>query len=133
MNPAERGTAEVMTLQHPAKRGGGRRSRFDTFADRASNFTSSPFFYTLCLILIGAMVAVHLIHVPVPWLILAGDVLTSVNLLLLALLKNAEQRAEHAIQRKLDAIAAAMLEQYEGKSRQAQDELRTAIRMERET
>ncbi len=39
--------------------------------------------------------------------------MTAVNLLLLALLKNSGLRAEHALQRKLDAIAAALLEHYE--------------------
>ncbi|MGP3979468.1 hypothetical protein ACTWQF_36780, partial [Streptomyces sp. 8N114] len=68
----------------------------------------------------------------VPWLVFAGDVLTSVNLLMLALLKNSERRAEDAIQRKLDAIAAAMLESQEGESHQARDSLREAIRLEEE-
>ncbi|WP_420492729.1 hypothetical protein [Kitasatospora camelliae] len=56
--------------------------------------------------------------------------MTAVTLLLLALLKNAERRAEHAIQRKLDAIAAALLEQHPGMDGDAQRALREAIRME---
>ena len=53
--------------------------------------------------------------------------------MLLALLKNAEMRAEHAIQRKLDAIAGALLEAHADERSQAFEELRNAIRMEEET
>ncbi|MEU0007265.1 hypothetical protein ABZ079_24040 [Streptomyces sp. NPDC006314] len=59
--------------------------------------------------------------------------MTAVALLLLALLKNAEVRAEHAIQRKLDAIAGALLEAHTGEPGQAFEDLRNAIRMEEET
>lgn len=121
-----------MTLQHPAERGGESRGRFARVSEVASNVTSSPMFFAACIVLILGVVTVHLVHAPVPWLVLAGDALTSVNLLLLALLKNSERRAEHAIQRKLDAIAAAMLEHYEGEGTSARENLRQAIRMERE-
>ncbi|MEU7313807.1 hypothetical protein [Streptomyces sp. NPDC007083] len=121
-----------MTFQHPSHRGGDRRDRFARLAEAASNLTSSPLFFLICLILITGMVIVHLVHLPAPWLIFAGDVLTSVNLLMLALLKNSERRAEDALQRKLDAIAAAMLESQEGESHQARDSLRQAIRLEEE-
>jgi low affinity Fe/Cu permease len=53
--------------------------------------------------------------------------MAGVTLLLLALLKNAERRAEAAIQQKLDAIAAALLEQQRGDRTGAQDELAEAI------
>jgi low affinity Fe/Cu permease len=58
--------------------------------------------------------------------------LAAVALLLLALLKNSELRAEHAIQSKLDAIAAALLEQREGKTSKAHDDLERAIGMHEE-
>jgi low affinity Fe/Cu permease len=59
--------------------------------------------------------------------------MTAVTLLLLALLKNAEVRAEHAIQRKLDAIARALLEAHVDDRSRAYEDLRNAIRMEEET
>lgn len=121
-----------MTTEHPAERGGTGRDWFAAFSERASNVTSSPLFYVLCVLLVLGMVAVHLAHLPLPWLIFAGDVMTAINLLLLTLLKNTERRDAHAVQRKLDAIAAAMLEQREGASHTAADELRRAIRMEEE-
>ncbi|MFD0153719.1 hypothetical protein ACWGQ4_28635 [Streptomyces sp. NPDC055721] len=58
--------------------------------------------------------------------------MTAVNLLLLAPPKNTERRDMHAVQRKLDAIAAALLEQREDTSHTAADELRRAIRVEEE-
>jgi low affinity Fe/Cu permease len=119
-----------MTLQHPAERGGNRRGRFERMAESASNVTSSPVFYGFCVLLIVAFVVVHFTDVPLAWMIFVGDMMAAVSLLLLALLKNTERRAEHALQRKLDAIAAVLLEQHEGGSHKAHENLRTAIRME---
>ena len=59
--------------------------------------------------------------------------MTAVTLLLLALLKNTERRAEHAIQRKLDAIAAALLEQGSGHTDKSVESLEEAIRMEEDS
>ncbi|MER5972921.1 low affinity iron permease family protein [Streptomyces sp. NPDC002055] len=122
-----------MTLQHPAHRGGRTQGRFARLAEKASNFTSSPVFFGLCLALVAAVVGAHLVHVPLKWLLLLGDAMTAVTLLLLALLKNSERRAEHAIQRKLDAIATALLDAQEGRSGQSAQDLRDAIRLEDET
>ncbi|MFE7512977.1 hypothetical protein ACFU8I_17425 [Streptomyces sp. NPDC057540] len=119
-----------MTTDHPAKRGGSGRDWFAAFSDRASNVTSSPLFYVLCVLLVVGTIVLHLVHPPLSWLIFAGDLMTSVNLLLLALLKNAELRDSHAVQRKLDAIAAALLEQHDGTGHEAAEELRRAIRMD---
>ncbi|MEV8312198.1 hypothetical protein AB0P36_34080 [Streptomyces flavidovirens] len=48
------------------------------------------------------------------------------------MLKNSERRAEHAVQRKPDAIAAPLLEQRQGKAHKAQDGLRKVIGMDEE-
>ncbi|MFD8417428.1 hypothetical protein ACFV2Q_37770 [Streptomyces sp. NPDC059650] len=120
-----------MTLQHPAERvGQNRTGRFEKLAELASNFTSSAFFSVLCMGLVGAFAAVHAAHLPIEWQHLVGDSMGAVSLLLLALLKNSERRAEHAIQRKLDAIAAALLEQQQGRRGDAEEELESAIGME---
>lgn len=118
-----------MVLRHPAEGGKG---RFERFAEAASNVTSSPPFYAFCVLLVVFFVAAHAAGLALPQQLLAGDLMTCVTLLLLALLKNSERRAEHAVQRKLDAIAAALLEQGEGEARRAQEDLRRAIRMEEE-
>ncbi|MEU8437664.1 hypothetical protein AB0F18_33160 [Streptomyces sp. NPDC029216] len=120
-----------MTFDHPAKKSGkGRLGRFETLAELASNFTSSAAFLLLCLTLVAGFAAVHLARLPIEWQHLAGDAMGALSLLLLALLKNSERRAEHAIQRKLDAIAAALLEQQEGDWTEAHQDLEDAIGME---
>ncbi|MFF8404690.1 hypothetical protein ACF06P_24075 [Streptomyces sp. NPDC015684] len=122
-----------MTFKNPVHRGGARRGRFEQFAEYASNFTSSPAFFAFCLLLAGFFVAAHAAHLRLEVLLLAGESMTAVTLLLLALLKNAEMRAEHAIQRKLDAIAGALLAAHPEVRSQAFEDLRHAIRMEEET
>ncbi|MFJ9817301.1 hypothetical protein ACIRU3_18890 [Streptomyces sp. NPDC101151] len=122
-----------MAFKKPVHRGGPRRGRFDQFAEYASNFTSSPFFFLFCLLLVGFFVAAHAAHLELEVLLLAGESMTAVTLLLLALLKNAEMRSEHAVQRKLDAIAAALLDAHKDERSQAFENLRNAIRMEEET
>jgi low affinity Fe/Cu permease len=111
-----------LSLKHPAD---DERGRFDQVAESASNFTSSPTFFTLCLLVLAVWAvsfafgdAAH--HA-------AGDLMAAVTLLLVALLKNAERRGEGAVQQKLDAIAAALLEQRKGNSAAAQDDLAEAI------
>jgi low affinity Fe/Cu permease len=122
-----------MTFKSPVQRGGPGRGRFDQFAQYASNFTSSPLFFLVCLILVGFFIASSAAHMAIEVVLLAGGAMTAVTLLLLALLKNAEMRAEHAIQRKLDAIAEALVDVYKGEQSEAVDRLRDAIRMEEET
>ncbi|MEU7057051.1 hypothetical protein [Streptomyces sp. NPDC046197] len=122
-----------MTFKSPVHRGGPRRGRFEQFAEYASYFTSSPAFFLICLLLVGFFVAAHAAHLPIELLLLAGESMTAVTLLLLALLKNAEMRAEHAVQRKLDAIARALLEMNRNDTSKAFQDLRDSIRMEEET
>ncbi|MFF4840532.1 hypothetical protein [Streptomyces collinus] len=119
-----------MTFKNPVHRGGPRRGRFEQLAEYASNLTSSPAFFLFCLLLVAFFAAAHAAHL---LLLLAGESMTAVTLLLLALLKNAEVRAEHAIQRKLDAIAGALLEAHKDERGRPFEDLRNAIRMEEET
>ncbi|MGW0995597.1 low affinity iron permease family protein [Streptomyces sp. NPDC002523] len=117
---------------HPADRGGDRRRGFERLAESASRFTSSPSFFLFCLALVTWMVIAHAVGLGTQWQVLAGDCMTAVTLLLLALLKNSELRAERAVQRELDAIAAALLEAQEGSPGRAHEELKAAIRLEQE-
>ncbi|MFI1396028.1 low affinity iron permease family protein [Streptomyces sp. NPDC020681] len=122
-----------MTIQHPADRGGAERGRFERLAESASRLTSSPAFFCFCLLLVAGVIAVHVAGLELKWQVLAGECMTAVTLILLALLKNSEQRAERAIQRKLDAIAAALIEAQEAGPGTARDDLKAAIRMEEDT
>jgi low affinity Fe/Cu permease len=119
--------------RHPTERGTpGQRGRFDRVAQSASNLTSSPGFFAFCVIVVGLWLATHVFGLTTEWQHLSGDAMAAITLLLLALLKNSELRAEHAVQRKLDAIAAALLEQREGKTREAHEALEEAIGMHEE-
>lgn len=125
------GHVQTMAFEHPAKKNGqGRLGHFERLAELASNFTSSPAFSVFCVLLVAGFLVVHFAHLDTSWQHLFGDAMGAVALLLLALLKNSERRAEHAIQRKLDAIAAALLEQYEGEPGRAHRELAKAIAIE---
>ena len=121
-----------MKARHPTERGSPGRGRFDSVAQAASNFTSSPSFFVLCVTVVGLWLRTHVAGLSTEWQHLSGDAMAAVTLLLLALLKNSELRAEHAVQRKLDAIAAAILEQPEGERREAHAALENAIGMHEE-
>ena len=116
-----------MSTKHPSDRGDEGRSPFDRAAEAASNITSSPVFFAFCVALIGAWA----LSFALDWATSAQDLLgygmAAVSLLLLALLKNSERRAERAIQQKLDAIAAALLHQRTGEGEQAERDLERAI------
>lgn len=119
-------------MQHPAVRSGQGRGPFEKAAELASNFTGSPLFYGICLLLVAGFIAVAAAGLASEWLAFAGGVMSAVTLLILALLKNSELRAEHAVQQKLDAIARALLAERENEVRQARDQLARAIRLEEE-
>ena len=116
------------SVKHPVQRGGEGRSRFDRFAESASNLTSSPWFFWGCVALVGVWGLSYALGWSDSTRQFLGELLAALTLALVALLKNAELRAEHAIQYKLDAIAAAMLEaRTDGDEREAADDLEAAI------
>jgi low affinity Fe/Cu permease len=95
--------------RHPTERGSG-RGRFDASAEAASYFASSGVFFSLCFLLFCAwLVGLILDFGNTTENALVGA-MAAVTLLLVALIKNSELRAERAMQLKLDAIAAALLE-----------------------
>jgi len=117
-----------MSVQHPVQRGGDGRSPFDRFAERASNFTSSPVFFWGCTTLVLLWGLSYALGWSGSTRSFLGELLAALTLALVALLKNAELRSEHAIQYKLDAIAAAMLEvRSDGDEREAAEDLERAI------
>lgn len=120
-------------LRHPTERGEG-HSRFDHTAEIASNLASSSLFFSVCL-LIAAVWAVGLIvDLPSETESDLTGAMAAMTLLLVALLKNSERRAERAMQLKLDAIAAALLEgQRDGNmGRATHTELEDAVRLHEE-
>jgi hypothetical protein len=64
-----------VTVKHPTERGSEGRTLFDRAAEAASNFSSSPMFFTLCGLLVAAWAASYLLGQatpcttcsPMPW------------------------------------------------------------------
>ncbi len=120
-----------MSLKHPVARGEhDRRSRFDQLAQRASYFASSPSFFLFCVALVLAWLGGYVVDAGAAYEQATGSALTATTLLLVALLKNAELRSEHAIQTKLDALATGMLETIRDEEGDADPMLQHAIRIE---
>ncbi len=119
---------ELASLKHPIERGeAGKRGTFDELAQRASYFSSSPLFFLVCLALVVAWLAGYVFDASASYEQATGTGLTAVTLLLVALLKNTELRAEAAIQNKLDALATGMLEAIRNEGQQADPMLERAI------
>jgi len=122
-----------MSLKHPVERGeANRRGFFDRLAQRVSYFSSSPLFFVLCLGLVLAWVGGYVFDAGDGYEQALGTLLTAVTLLLVALLKNAELRAEAAIQSKLDALATGMLEAIRNEGQRADPMLERAIGIDEE-
>jgi len=116
-----------MTVEHPVDRGGEGRGLFERAAERASNVFSSPLFFAAC----GALVVAWVLSYALGWSddkrFFLGDLLGAVTLAIVALIKNAERRAEAVVQFKLDAIAAALLESIHDRDEGAAEDLQRAI------
>jgi low affinity Fe/Cu permease len=120
-----------MSLKHPVARGEkDRRGRFDELAQRASHFASSPAFFVFCALLVLAWLGGYAFGASAAYEQATGSAMTATTLLLVALLKNAELRSEHAMQRKLDALATGMLEAIRDEGADADAMLQRAIRID---
>lgn len=105
----ENGTSRWNLLRHPTERGEG-RSRFDLAAEIASNLASSSLFFSVCLLTASVWAVGLVVGLPSETESDLTGAMAAMTLLLVALLKNSERRAERAMQLKLDAIAAALLQ-----------------------
>jgi low affinity Fe/Cu permease len=116
-----------LSVKHPVERGGEGRGHFDRAAERVSNVASSPAFFWAC----SAVIAAWLVSYAADWSDVTrgflGDLLAAVTLALVAMLKNAERRAEHAVQYKLDAILGALLARSDELPPETVEELERAV------
>jgi low affinity Fe/Cu permease len=116
-----------MSVRHPVDRGGEGRSRFDRVAERASYITSSPPFFWACSAIVSVWALSYALGWPQTTRSLLGELLAAITLALVALIKNAELRSEHAIQVKLDAIVEALLEERQRTDVGATEDLERAL------
>jgi low affinity Fe/Cu permease len=103
-------TPPASPLRHPSERRGG-PGRFEAIAEAISNLTASSIFFALCLLLVFGWIVALLVGLPQATDNDITGAMTALTLVLVAVLKNSERRAERAMQLKLDAIAAALLEE----------------------
>jgi low affinity Fe/Cu permease len=116
-----------MTTKHPVEAGGEGRGFFAHVSEGASNVLSSPLFFAVCIVMVVAWVLSYALGWSSDVRFFLGDLLGAVTLAIVALLKNAERRAEAALQFKLDAIAAALLELHGDTDEGAAEDLERAI------
>ena len=124
----------VSAVEHPADRSDHgrdrsdpRRSPFDRFSERVSFLVSSPLFFAVCALLVLAWVIGLLLGASNRDEAALAGLMSALTLILVATLKNAEQRAERAVQTKLDAIASALLEERRGEDDDAEARLQRSI------
>lgn len=88
---------------------------------------SSPLFFVVCAALVAFWVLALVFGASDRLVAAAAGLMSAVTLVLVALLKNAELRAERALQTKLDAIATALLEDRRGQPGAAEEDLERSI------
>jgi low affinity Fe/Cu permease len=117
------------TLRHPADRTAGvARGRFEHLAEYGAFLAGSPFFFGVCLVVIVAWIVGLFVGASDRFEVAGAGLISALTLVLVALLKNAELRAERAIQQKLDAIAGALLhDRVGGKAGESERDLEEAI------
>ncbi len=128
------------TLEHPVDRSESRRrspdrqprSPFDRFAQRTSFLASSAFFFVVCALLVLAWALGLAFGASDRVESALAGLMSAVTLMLVAVVKNSELRAERAVQQKLDAIAASLLEDRRGDRGDAESKLETSIGMHEE-
>jgi low affinity Fe/Cu permease len=116
-------------------------SRFDRFAEAASQFVSKGWFFTAAVIVVLLWFPTLLLIPSIDTWQLVINTLTSVlAFLLIALLQNSERRYDDALHTKIDAIAAGLADVMErlddrdggdGELREKVEDLRESIELER--
>jgi low affinity Fe/Cu permease len=88
---------------------GDARTRFDGFAETASQFVSEAAFFTISAILVAVWVpTIWLFHSVDTWQLVLNTVTSVLAFLLIALLQNSERRYDRALHRKVDTLAAGL-------------------------
>jgi low affinity Fe/Cu permease len=118
-------------------------NRFDRFAEAVSKFVSHGVFFTAAVIVVLLWLPTIVFISSIDTWQLVINTLTSVlAFLLIALLQNSERRYDHALHRKIDAIAAGLADVMEridereggesdGQLRERVESLRESIELER--
>ncbi len=114
----------------------GPRTRFDEFAERASEVVGKAGFFILALLMVVVWVPTIAIFSSVDtWQLVISTVTSVLAFLLVALLQNSARRSDIALNRKIDALTEALiavLSENRGgpEVRQSIEELRAAVGLE---
>lgn len=105
---------------------------FDKFASAASRFVSRAWFFAFCVLIVVIWgPSISIIHSISTWQLIINTLTTIITFLLVALLQNTQERADNAVQAKLnavsDSLAALMVKQ--GLEKEAA-QLRSAVGLE---
>jgi low affinity Fe/Cu permease len=116
---------------------GGRRGRFDRFAEISAAFVSrAAFFATAVAIVVLWMPLIAVFESVDTWQLVINTATSVIAFLLIALLTNTERRGDRALHRKLDIVAVGLAElmasQDDDRLRDSIKELRTAVKLEEE-
>jgi hypothetical protein len=132
--PSRWGRLAGRSFKHPADRAEGTsRGSFEHLAEYGSFFASSPFFFVLCLAVILVWAGGLVVGASDRFESAVAGLVSVLTLVLVALLKNAELRSELALQRKLDAIASALLQGKRGEDNgSSEQDLEQAIGLHEE-
>jgi hypothetical protein len=109
---------------------------FDRFASWATAFASRPWFFAGCLLLVVVWAPTIVFFKVDTWQLIINTATTIITFLLVALLQNAQTRADAAVQHKLNAIADGLsdlmghLGQESAELRHDAQELRAAVGLE---
>ena len=96
-------------MTEPTQELAHKKSFFDRFAGRASDFVSHAPFFVACVALCAIWAPTILIFGSIDtWQLVINTVTTIITFLLVALLQNTQRRGEEAIHSKLDAISDAL-------------------------
>ncbi|MDQ3763780.1 MAG: low affinity iron permease family protein [Actinomycetota bacterium] len=109
---------------------------FDRFASAATAFASRAWFFVGCLLLVVIWAPTIVLFTVDTWQLIINTATTIITFLLVALLQNAQTRADAAVQHKLNAIAEGLsdlmrhLAQDNPELRRDCEELRIAVGLE---
>jgi low affinity Fe/Cu permease len=106
----------------------GNVSPFDRFAGAAGKFAARAWFFAGCVLLVIVWAPSYFLFGNIDtWQLIINTATTIVTFLLVALLQNAQTRADEATQQKLNAVAGA-LAAFMDHAAQDDDELRGCVR-----
>jgi low affinity Fe/Cu permease len=87
-----------------------RRTRFDHFAERASEVVGQAIFFIAALLMVLLWIPTILVfHSADTWQLVISTITSILAFLLVALLQNSQRRNDVALHRKLDALTVALI------------------------